>query len=390
MLSAGAFNALLKTLEEPPSYVIFILATTEVHKIPVTILSRCQRYDFKRITIDTITDRLRELTDKEQVSVEDKALRYVAKAADGSMRDALSLLDQCIAFHYGKTLTYDDVLDVLGAVDTSVFSNLLRLIVKRDIIGCIEALEEMIMQGRELSQVVSDLIWYLRNLLLVKTASASEDTIDMSSDNLENLKEETEMVETDAILRYIRIFSELSDKIRYASQKRILLEMTLIKACEPEMESKDDSLLDRIRNLEETVRNGIAIRPSDPAGAVETPRKPAAKAALPKAVPDDIRLIMDHWGSVIANADGAMKVYLKNVVPTLVGDRFSLAIESGVASDYFTKNDEHKELLERLISDEIQKEVTFTFEVADTQQQLEENYPDLRAIIGMPVEVVDE
>ena len=198
------------------------------------------------------------------------------------------------------------------------------------------------------------------------------------------------MVETDAILRYIRIFSELSDKIRYASQKRILLEVTLIKACKPEMESKDDSLLDRIRNLEETVRNGIAIRPSDPAGAVETPRKPAAKAALPKAVPDDIRLIMDHWGSVIANADGAMKVYLKNVVPTLVGDRFSLAIESGVASDYFTKNDEHKELLERLISDEIQKEVTFTFEVADTQQQLEENYPDLRAIIGMPVEVVDE
>ncbi|MCR4706170.1 MAG: DNA polymerase III subunit gamma/tau [Lachnospiraceae bacterium] len=390
MLSAGAFNALLKTLEEPPSYVIFILATTEVHKIPVTILSRCQRYDFKRITIETITDRLRELTDKEQVSVEDKALRYVAKAADGSMRDALSLLDQCIAFHYGKTLTYDDVLDVLGAVDTSVFSNLLRLIVKHDIIGCIEALEEMIMQGRELGQVVSDLTWYLRNLLLVKTASASEDTIDMSSDNLENLKEETEMVETDAILRYIRIFSELSDKIRYASQKRILLEMTLIKACKPEMESKDDSILDRIRNLEDAVKNGAAIAPLASVSSTEAPKKPVARAPLPKAVPDDIRLIMDHWESVIRNADGAMKVYLKNVVPTLVGDRFSLAIESGVASDYFTKNDEHKELLERLISDEIQKEVEFTFEVADTQQQLEENYPDLRAIIGVPVEVVDE
>ena len=116
MLSIGAFNALLKTLEEPPSYVIFILATTEVHKIPITILSRCQRYDFKRISIETITERMQELMEAEGIQVEEKALRYVAKTADGSMRDALSLLDQCIAFHFGKELTYDKVLDVLGAV----------------------------------------------------------------------------------------------------------------------------------------------------------------------------------------------------------------------------------------------------------------------------------
>ena len=116
MLSIGAFNALLKTLEEPPAYVIFILATTEAHKIPITILSRCQRYDFRRISIDTITARLRELMDAEQVTVEDRALRYIAKAGDGSMRDALSLLDQCIAFYLGQELTYDKVLDTLGAV----------------------------------------------------------------------------------------------------------------------------------------------------------------------------------------------------------------------------------------------------------------------------------
>ena len=127
MLSIGAFNALLKTLEEPPEYVIFILATTEAHKIPVTILSRCQRYDFHRITIDTIADRLRELADKEAMDVEDKALRYIARAADGSMRDALSLLDQCVAFYLNERLTYDHVLEILGAVDTSVFSRLLRL-----------------------------------------------------------------------------------------------------------------------------------------------------------------------------------------------------------------------------------------------------------------------
>ena len=109
MLSIGAFNALLKTLEEPPEYVIFILATTEAHKIPVTILSRCQRYDFRRITVDTITGRLTELAEKENLDVEEKALRYIARAADGSMRDALSLLDQCIAFYLNERLTYDPV-----------------------------------------------------------------------------------------------------------------------------------------------------------------------------------------------------------------------------------------------------------------------------------------
>ena len=153
MLSTGAFNALLKTLEEPPSYVIFILATTEVHKIPVTVLSRCQRYDFRRITIDTIAARLRELADAEKIQVEEKALRYVAKAADGSMRDALSLLDQCVAFHYGSLLTYDNVLEVLGAVDSGVFSELLRAVLAKDTTACMKKLEEMVIQGRELGVI---------------------------------------------------------------------------------------------------------------------------------------------------------------------------------------------------------------------------------------------
>ena len=135
MLSTGAFNALLKTLEEPPSYVIFILATTEANKIPVTILSRCQRYDFRRITIDTIAARLSELMEKEGVDVEEKAIRYVAKAGDGSMRDALSLLDQCIAFYLGQKLTYDKVLEVLGTVDTEIFSQMLRTILAGDVTG---------------------------------------------------------------------------------------------------------------------------------------------------------------------------------------------------------------------------------------------------------------
>lgn len=206
MLSAGAFNALLKTLEEPPAYVIFILATTEAHKIPITILSRCQRYDFHRISIDTITDRLAELMRTEQVDVEERALRYVAKAGDGSMRDALSLLDQCIAFHLGEKLTYENVLEVLGAVDTEVFSALLRQVLAKDVTGAILTVDQLVDQGRELGQMVNDFTWYMRSLLLIQSADDMEDVLDMSAEHLAALKEEAQMVEPETLIRYIRIF----------------------------------------------------------------------------------------------------------------------------------------------------------------------------------------
>lgn len=259
MLSIGAFNALLKTLEEPPSYVIFILATTEAHKIPITILSRCQRYDFRRITIDTIAARLSELVKAEHVTVEEKAIRYIAKAADGSMRDALSLLDQCIAFYLGKELTYDNVLEVLGAVDTEIFGRFLRLIVENDSVGVIRLLDEIMMQGRELTQFVADFTWYLRNLLLIQTSGNAEDVIDVSSDNLKLLKEEAALVDGDTLMRYIRILSELSNSIRFSTQKRVQVEITLIKLMRPAMENNYEDILARLSMLEGRLEKGIVV-----------------------------------------------------------------------------------------------------------------------------------
>lgn len=261
MLSIGAFNALLKTLEEPPAYVIFILATTEAHKIPVTILSRCQRYDFKRISIDTISARLKELMEIEGVNVEERAIRYVAKTADGSLRDALSLLDQCLAFYMGQDLKYDNVLEVLGAVDTEVFSDLLRKVIACDTTGCIYKLEELVLQGRDLNQLVVDFTWYMRNLLLVKTSDGVEDVIDVSMDMLALLKEEAAMVDLEVLMRYIRIFSELSNQIRYSAQKRILIEMALIKLTKPSMENNLDSIIDRLNQLEKKVEQGAVVNP---------------------------------------------------------------------------------------------------------------------------------
>ena len=217
MLSTGAFNALLKTLEEPPSYVIFILATTEVNKIPITILSRCQRYDFHRISLETIAARLQELMDAEGIRTEEKALRYVAKAGDGSMRDALSLLDQCIAFHYGEELTYENVLEVLGTTDYEVFSRLLRDILNQRVSACIATLEELIYKGKELTQFTGDFTWYLRNLLLLKTEGESAQALDVSAENLRLLQEECEMVDASTLMRFIRVLSELSGQIRFST-----------------------------------------------------------------------------------------------------------------------------------------------------------------------------
>ena len=262
MLSIGAFNALLKTIEEPPSYVIFILATTEVHKIPVTILSRCQRYDFKRISIDVITDRLAELMRMENIEVEEKALRYIARIGDGSLRDSISLLDQCISFYLGQKLTYDKVLDVLGAVDTQVFARLLGYIKSHDVASCIRLLEEIENTGRELGQFCVDFVWYLRNLLLIKTTEDITDlVIEVSSENLALLQQEARQMDEEALIRYIRVFSELNNQIRYATRKRVLIEVALIKLCRPQMERSMDSVLERHKALEEKLEMGVLTFP---------------------------------------------------------------------------------------------------------------------------------
>ena len=310
MLSIGAFNALLKTLEEPPSYVIFILATTEIHKIPITILSRCQRYDFKRISIDTIAGRLAELTQAEQIDVDDRALRYVARAADGSMRDALSLLDQCVAFHFGEKLTYDNVLEVLGAVDNRVFSKLFQAVLASDTKACIREIEEMIIQGRDLSQLVNDFVWYMRNLLIAKTTDEPGDMLDMSEENLAVLKEEAAGVDTETLMRYIRIFSELSGQLRYASQKRILVEIAFIKLTTPSMEQNLDSILQRITLLEQKMQEMpdnlqklASLAPaagqaaSSKTAVVETPPEPKT-VSLPPAQYEDLMLMRKEWGRI--------------------------------------------------------------------------------------------
>lgn len=395
MLSAGAFNALLKTLEEPPAYVIFILATTEAHKIPITILSRCQRYDFHRISIDTITDRLAELMRTEQVDVEERALRYVAKAGDGSMRDALSLLDQCIAFHLGEKLTYENVLEVLGAVDTEVFSALLRQVLAKDVTGAIRTVDHLVDQGRELGQMVNDFTWYMRNLLLIQSADDMEEVLDMSADHLAALKEEAQMVEPETLIRYIRIFSELSSQIRYAAQKRILLEIAIIKLCRPQMEKDLSALNERMDDMEQKLESGAFVSAAPQSAAVPaagSTQAPAAqvqeKTQLPKAIPEDIKQVMNNWRSVISEMGGITRQYLNQAVPTL-GPAGELLLMFDDANAFAYLNDNKAgciDHLKEMITQRCAKQVEVQLRLNEGGRSATNTVPDLRQLINFDIE----
>ena len=209
MLSTGAFNALLKTLEEPPDYAIFILATTEVHKIPVTILSRCQRFDLKRIGLKVIAAQLDKVCKEENINIDEKSMDYIARCSDGALRDALSLLEECRAYYPNEAIVYEKVLDILGTVDMAVFDNMCRKIIENNTVELLMLLDEVCMQGRDLSQFVTDMLWYFRNLLLLKVSKDVEGIIDVSSDNIEIMRYTSGLLNKESLNRYIRIFSEL-------------------------------------------------------------------------------------------------------------------------------------------------------------------------------------
>jgi len=393
MLSTGAFNALLKTLEEPPEYVIFILATTEVHKIPITILSRCQRYDFHRISIDTIAGYLFRVLKEEKVTAEEKAVRYIAKAGDGSMRDALSLLDQCIAFYLGQELTYDKVLEVLGAVDTEIYSRLFRMIQKEDVIGSISIIDEIVIEGRELLQFVNGFIWYFRNLLLSKSAGDSFDMLDVSKENLNILLEEASMANAEVFMRYIRVFSELMNQMKYSSQKRILLEIAIIKLCKPQMETSTDALVERMEKVEQKLKDGIPIAATafqQKNIGTNAENREIEKPKIPKAIPEEVQTVVRSWTSILQDLSGLMRTYLKTAHLSLGGDNVLLVVtDDGMAAEFLNVK-EHKEEIEQTIAMHIDKEVAIQIQLNQTNRPFEESYVDLEKLIPMDIEVEEE
>ncbi len=389
MLSTGAFNALLKTLEEPPSYVIFILATTEVNKIPVTILSRCQRYDFHRISADVIMEQLAFLTDKEGVEAEEKALRYIAKCADGSMRDGLSLLDQCISFYLGEKLTYDRVLDVIGAVDTEVFARMLKAICEGDVKKAVLVIEEIVISGRELVWFVNEFVWYLRNLLLISASDEDcEDMIDMSADNIKILKEQAENISSDVIIRYIRILSELSASIRYSAQKRVLVEIAVIKMCRPQMETDLTSVKERIRKLEEGYHDNISAVYREP--EKEQKKEPENnKPILSAALSEDVRKVAENWDEIVRSLDAALQNTVRKMTLSIGGENDDelMLVSSNRAFTMIVENESsYRELCEH-INDYAHKDVKITVKYIDEKNEKSGIYPDIAKLVKSGVDI---
>ena len=271
MLSVGAFNALLKILEEPPEHVIFILATTEVHKLPATILSRCQRFDFKRITPEDICARLQYVAQHENITLDSDAAQLIAKVADGALRDALSLLDRCCAVD--DHITSEVVTKSAGLAGRDYLMRLSECIIDHDCSSALGIINELHMNSCDMERLCSEFMFHLRDLMIVKTVRSADDILIATDDELNNLKSLSGRFSLEELLYDLSVIEETFSNIKRASNKRIPLEMAFVRICSEELDTKNDSLLRRISALEAKLASGS---PSAANAAI-----PASETAAP-------------------------------------------------------------------------------------------------------------
>lgn len=319
MLSIGAFNALLKTLEEPPRHVIFILATTEPHKIPLTILSRCQRFDFKRITANSIVKRMELIVKETGVEYEENALGIIARAADGGMRDALSLLDQAISFGSDK-VSVEDALTVTGAVSQVFLLNLAQAIKNHDVVKGLDSLEELLFQGKDTSRFIEDFILFYRDMLLYKSAPNLEESLEraMLDDEFKSLASE---ISQEDIYQLIAELNKTQQEMRWTNHPRVLLEVAIVKLChldsapQANLQNADMSgLIQKINQLEHELQqlkqNGVVVKAEEQAPAPQKRTHRSSKSGfqapvgkinevLKQATKQDLVEIKRHWAEMI-------------------------------------------------------------------------------------------
>ncbi len=357
MLSAGAFNALLKTLEEPPSYVIFILATTDPHKIPATIHSRCQRFDFRRIPLEEMVQAIKGYAVSEGINIEDEALRYIVRICDGAMRDALSILDQCVTFFYGEHITLEKVLGIVGSADDAVFFKITEALNSQNSIACLDIIQETVMSGRDISRFVADLTVHLRNLLISKNTDFNSHALDLSNETKPKYREFAESISQDTLIYYLNELSALQQQMKFSSNERILFEVLCIKLCHPFTSDSRDALITRLESLEKALEQGMApknlplkeeLKPQTTATATAqpeddfteltltgledlSPKKPTPSTEPPMAAQsDELKTIQSYWNTLINNIKmPTIKLQLSNSRPVnLQNDLLTIEITS--------------------------------------------------------------
>lgn len=280
MLSAGAFNALLKTLEEPTPGVIFILATTEIHKVPATIMSRCQRFDFKTINITDIVSRIKYILENENINVDEAAIRYVAQLGDGSMRDSLSILDQCLAFKENN-LTYEDVVDTVGAIDSTFLYHIARCIADGNAADAVSVFERCISEGKNTDFFVEGLLEVFRSTLLYKIS----ENIEYADLKSENTQKTADKYTVEKLMYCIEIITKLLNDIKYSSSPKVYIEMALIKMASPVLDDSNASVLARIAELENNIKSGKVVTEKEIQHVTPVPLHSEEKDAY---LPDDL------------------------------------------------------------------------------------------------------
>lgn len=413
MLSTSAFNALLKTLEEPPSYVIFILATTDPQKVPQTILSRCQRYDLKRIKSDVIAARLRELSGAEGRKVEDRAIDYIARTADGSMRDALSLLDRCFSFMTGQELSYKDTLEVLGASDTSVFSGLYRSLCSGDVEGALRAVSDTVAAGREIYQFTNDFIWYLRNVLLCMSTRDASDLLDASEENIGRLREDAALTDKTFLIEMMSRMAELSNRLRFARDKRTLLEVELIRLSTRELaksSGEQRGIQDRPASQRASqpraelpkpeVRNGAEAREAEPAvtaavrekSEIDIPDGTAASKASSAGQADRMQVLRENWSELVSQLSMSNRHLYENAFLKEEEGRPMVIFKSSMGFRLASTNKEENGLtrLSELCRDQLGLELRFGGRVArrgEIEKEADRITDEELARINFPVDI---
>lgn len=311
MLSTSAFNALLKTLEEPPNHVIFILATTEPHKLPATILSRCQRYNFRRITSKVIVDRMKIICSEINVTVDDEGLFTIARWAEGGMRDALSLLDQCISF-CGSSFTNDDILGVLGTADQGFIFETVDHIINGHIESLLYKIDQVIDEGKDISVFLKDLINHIRSLLVVKMCENPETILDVADTTLKRLHDQCQSAGQSRLVRALEIFSSLEAEIKSTTQPRLLFELAAIKLCRPSREDSLEALMDRIEMLEKKLASGVVVQAPKGEAADSRAADDPFESYIPDQEPpdayrpEDDMIYPDEWFDQIYNEEPDM------------------------------------------------------------------------------------
>lgn len=383
MMTGSAFNALLKTLEEPPEYVIFILATTEAAKIPITILSRCQRYDFRRIGKGVIFGRLREIADLEGISADDAALFSLAEYARGSMRDALSLLDRCVSFYADRHLTAEGVRKALGEADRTLMTALTRELFAGRGGAAVRLLGKALSQGMEVGQFAESYILFLEHLLILAVSGGGStvpgDGAPESGE--ESILELSASSDPETLLRYIRILSALISRMRNSSGRRVLAEIALIQMAEPRGDPGPDSLPGRIRIIEEALDGAgkeiYSERIDSPRGIQKEAVPPEESLVLPDAAPEDLKMICAKWKHLIsALPEGPLRTQLRaDAFPQYNADTLENKLYVEFRSTALTEqmdrvlvdHDDYREELEKFLENRTGKRVGVEFHLKENR-----------------------